>query len=124
MSNFAASPVNSLFYCGMIQHEPGPVCSTLQDKPFSQNYDECLRFYQKTYDYPVAPGTAAVGGGQATIMQNASSVTTVLGHLPFKKPMAKVPTVAAYSPTTGVIQAIRDVTAATDRSVTSYASSE
>ena len=55
MSNLAAT-LNATFDVGFVQHEPGAVCSTLIDKPFTQNLDECLRYYQKTYRYGVMPG--------------------------------------------------------------------
>ena len=43
-SNFYGQPVNSTFDIAFIQHEPGPLCTTLIDKPFSQNLDECQRY--------------------------------------------------------------------------------
>ena len=43
--NFASNPVNSTFDIAFIQHEPGSLCTTFQDKPFNQNLDECLRYY-------------------------------------------------------------------------------
>ena len=58
MSSWVASPVNSTFFLAFVQHEPGALCTTLMDKPFSQNLDECLRYYQKTYAYGTKPGTA------------------------------------------------------------------
>lgn len=102
-SNFAASAVNSLFYVAFIQHEPGPNCTTPIDKPFFQNYDECLRYYQKTWDYDIAVGTASAVG----YIGFAQQVTTGLaGNARFHKPMAKVPTMVSYS-TTGAVNTIR-----------------
>jgi hypothetical protein len=54
--NFCAKAVNSVFYVAFIQHEPGLLCTTLIDKPFSQNYEECLRYYAKSYDYDTYHG--------------------------------------------------------------------
>ena len=67
--NFASKPVNSGIYFSFVQHEPGPLCTTLIDKPFSQNLDECLRYYQKSYDYALKPGVASPvnGASQAFI---------------------------------------------------------
>lgn len=71
------------------------------DKPFSQNYDECLRYYQKTYDYGTPVGTASVNG--AVLMLNIVTTTSMnMGHR-FKKPMAKVPTMTAYATSNGAV---------------------
>ena len=114
MSNFAASPVNSVFYVGFVQHEPGPVCSTLIDKPFTQNLDECLRYFEKSNSYKDAPGNTS---GPAGI--DAYLYTSFTPFLPirFKKIMAKNPTVTGYSPVTGAINNVRDFTNNIDRAI-------
>ena len=122
MSNFAASPVNSTFDIAFVQHEPGAVCSTFIDKPFSQNYDECLRYYCKSYDYATKPGT--VVSANKCVMSCAGPAapnTVVYGSLRFPKPMAKAPTVNTWSPDTGAGSAIRDAAGSVDRGVSSYA---
>jgi hypothetical protein len=97
--NYLANPVNSEVDVFFVQHEPGPVCSTLQDKPFSQSLDECLRYYQKNYDYGVTPGSTA---GRYVVF-NTISTNTALGTESFYKPMAKQPTVTFYNPNNGAI---------------------
>jgi hypothetical protein len=119
MDNFAGKPITtSTINIGFVQHEPGAVCTTLIDKPFTQNYDECLRYYQKSYNYTAAAGTASANVGQLQWFQ--PNVTTCLIPIRFIKPMAKVPTVIGYSPSSGAANSIRDVTGATDRSISSY----
>jgi hypothetical protein len=118
MSNFANSPVNSTFDISFIQHEPGAFCSTPIDCPFTQNYDDCLRYYQKTYDYGVVAGTANnLGGGFYIPVLSANSSINL--PFPFKKPMAKAPTVSAYSLATGAINNLRDTGVGADRAVSS-----
>ena len=95
--NFVSKPVNSTFDVAFVQHEPGPVCSTLQDKPFSQNLDEALRFYQKTWPYGTAVGANSLLGLKSLIAPTAS--TSAFGPISFIKPMAKPPTVTIYSQT-------------------------
>jgi hypothetical protein len=114
MSNFAGQAVNSTFDIAFIQHEPGAQCTTLIDKPFSQNLDECLRYYQKTYDYGVKPGTVS---GNGSIGSNG--VASIYMPMPgrFNKPMAKVPTVQLYSPSTGAAAYIRDSDGGADAAV-------
>lgn len=116
MSNFAASPVGSTFDIAFIGHEPGQQCSTLQDKQFTQNLDECLRYYQKSYNYGIVPGAvSAPGCVQLTTQTNQSPSS----YIPFPKKMAKTPNVILYSSATGAINAVRDSAAAGDRAVTS-----
>ena len=115
MSNFAAQAVNSSFDIGFVQHEPVSQCSTFIDKPFVQNYDECLRYYQKSYDYDVAVGTANAVGSVALMQTNT---TLISGPLRFHKPMAKIPTCTAYSAVAGTINTIR--LAGVDYAVTSF----
>jgi microcystin-dependent protein len=91
-SNFAASPVGSTFDIAFVQHEPGPLCTTPIDCPFTQNYDGCLRYFQKSAVYGTKPGTdspATVIGMAATI---GTANTAVRGALRFIKSMAKAPT--------------------------------
>jgi hypothetical protein len=100
MSNFAASPVNSTFDIAFVQHEPGALCSTLIDCPFTQNYDACLRYFQKTYDYATAVGTPSTQGDLCTFTAQ-DSYGSVFGTARFHKPMAKTPSGIIYNGVTG-----------------------
>jgi hypothetical protein len=113
-SNFCANPVNSTFDIGFIQHEPGPVCSTLIDQPFSQNLDECQRYYQKTCDYQYALGQAVNGGG---VVLYCAANTHPVTHIPFKRRMAKVPTLSVWNPVSGATGTIRNYSTSADHSI-------
>jgi hypothetical protein len=118
MDNFASKPVNSSFDIAYVGHEPGAVCTTPQDCPFAQNYDDCLRYYTKSYNYPTIAGTASAGAGSAIFPAFAGNQPYC--WQPFKKVMAKAPTVTGYSPNTGAINTMRDVSPGNvDRAVTS-----
>jgi hypothetical protein len=104
--NFAALATNSKFQVAMVQHEPGPQCTTLIDKPFSQNLDEAQRYFAKTYSYPITVGTVTYAGANCTFFTN--SATSAAGCAPFPKRMAKVPTVNIYSPQTGTVNNMVD----------------
>ena len=110
MSNFAASPVNSTFQVAFVQHEPGPLCTTLMDKPFAGangNLEECLRYYQKTYSYGTVAGTPGIIGGRSLISLPAGT-PAAYGPTSFYKPMAKAPTVTIYNHSTGAANSVQD----------------
>ena len=88
--NFLGQVVGSTFDIAFVQHEPGPVCTTLIDKPFNQNLDECLRYFTKSYDYSTKPGTASVTNGVIPVVLALAS-TSLNPAVQFKKPLAKVP---------------------------------
>jgi len=94
--NFAANVAT--FSTQFIQLEPGPQATTLIDKPWPQNYDECLRYYWKGWDYDVAPGTGTAAGSSNTWQNSTTSFQT---NLRWAKSMAKVPTVTVYNWNTG-----------------------
>jgi hypothetical protein len=98
-SNFAASPINSTFDIAFVQHEPGAVCSTLMDKPFTQNFSECQRYYQKSYPYGSAAGSTTGRYVGFTVL----SGSTAIGNLGFAPTMAKTPTLTCYNASTGVV---------------------
>ena len=101
--NFLATN-GSYFDIAFVQHEPGPVCSTLMDKPFSQNYDECLRYYFKTYSYAVALGSVTYAGANGGFYSSVAGAAN--GHGVYAKRMAKIPTITLYSPASGTKNAV------------------
>jgi hypothetical protein len=102
--NFASKPVNSTFDIAFVQHEPGAQCTTPIDCSWQQNYDDCLRYFAKSYDYEIAPGTATFVGGASGWQ---SSTTFVSCSVRFPKAMAKIPTVIAYNPVGGTANSLR-----------------
>lgn len=104
--NFAAQAVNTTFDLAFLQWEPGPQSTTLIDKPFIQNYDECLRYFQKSYDYSTAIGTATAVGSRSFIAPTATG--TASGAITLHRPMAKIPTTAIYNWATGAVNSVRD----------------
>jgi hypothetical protein len=103
-SNFAASPVNSTFDIAYISHEPGALCSNPpMDCPFTQNLDNCLRYFCKSYDYDVLPGTVTNLGDLSWWQQ---TTTTFKNSIRFPKALAKIPTVTHYNTSTGAANSI------------------
>jgi hypothetical protein len=97
-----------------IQHEPGAVCTTPMDKPFIQSYDECLRYYCKSYDYGMTVGGAVLNGCVET---TAIAGQHIYAHVPFKRTMAKTPAVTVYAGPGGAVNSVYDAVAATNRAI-------
>lgn len=112
--NLASKPTNSYLYLGFIQHEPGPLCTTFQDKSFDQNLTECQRYFTKSHPYGTRPGTAA-GGIQFFCPANSGHP---IAAIPFKRTMAKAPTITGYNGSSGAANSVRDVSSAADRAIT------
>ena len=107
-SNFAASPVNSTFDLAFVQHGPGSACTTLIDKPFSQNYQETLRYFQKTYDQATAVGAVNAPGYFGTMSHPTTPSSQFnMGRI-FSEPMAKTPVIVCYNYSTGVANSVMD----------------
>ena len=127
MSNFASNVVGSTFGIAFVQHEPGPLCTTLIDKPWFQNYEECLRYFCKSYDYNTALGTNT-SAGQCTGWIPSGGSADLNAGIRFPKPMAigagTAPVLnglGLYSWTpAGTPNAVRDVGGALDRGVNTF----
>jgi hypothetical protein len=104
-TNLMAS-AGAQFSIAFVQHEPGPICSTPIDCPFTpDNYDACLRYFCKSWDYATAVGTASAVGVGGWVVPVAAT-TLFYGHEIFPKPMAKAPTVTIYNYSTGAANSI------------------
>jgi len=117
-TNFFANAVNSYIGFGFIQHCPGSN-TDLIDVPFSQNLDGpmgCLRYFTKSYLYGTRAGTV-MNTGEVRVPTIAGQ--HIWAHVPFKRTMAKAPTVTGYSSNTGTINAAYDMVAVGDRTITS-----
>jgi hypothetical protein len=102
MSNFLAT-AGAKFYLAFVQHEPGPLCTTLIDCPFTQNYDDCLRYFCKSYPYDTKPGSPSQNSFACFKCPTAvaSGPFGMYGGARFPKPMAAFPTCVAYSHASG-----------------------
>jgi hypothetical protein len=118
MSNFTANAVNSTISIAFVQHEPGALCTTPIDCPFTQNLDDCLRYFQKSYDYGTKPSTVVAPGQIGAF--GPSGWSQVMADIVYPKLMAKSLTPVLYSPTTGAPNAIRASVAAVDRTLSGF----
>jgi hypothetical protein len=95
--NFMANAAGSTFEVFFIQHEPGALCTTPIDCPFTQNYDDCLRYFAKSANYGTKPGT--IGNSLPAVFSyglSQASNPVFYGNAFFTKRMAKVPTVTTF----------------------------
>jgi hypothetical protein len=122
MSNFCASSVNSTFYLGFVQHEPGSLCTTLIDKPFTANLSECMRYYWKSTLYNEIAGANTSGSFLAGFTTQAVGYVRFPGVFPVR--MAKAPTIRWFGMTgnPGTSNAIRNDATAADVAVSSQSS--
>jgi hypothetical protein len=97
-------------YIGNVQLEPGPTANVFQYRRMAEEVDLCQRFFCKTYNLDVTPGsTGAVGA----IFHPSSKNLSFAGndaHLNWSFPtrMRVAPTVTPYSYTAGTAAHISD----------------
>jgi hypothetical protein len=103
-SNIGAA-VGTTYDFAFIVHEPGAVCNPLQahDIDFDANYDRCLRYFQKSYEYGVTPGPGGDHYQGCAVLHPHASYPEAFGEVTFKKTMAKVPTLTPYHVSGGAV---------------------
>ena len=85
---------------GGIKLELGSTATPFINEDVGDTLDQCQRFYQKSYNLGVAPGTASSGPGSTSSVAIYSSGSQHLGDR-FPKRMRTAPTITIYSPGTG-----------------------
>jgi hypothetical protein len=102
------------FYITGVQLEKGSTATSFDYRPYGTELALCQRYFCKTYDVNVVPGTESSTGGIFTTITNAG-VMQVTWAFPVN--MRAAPTVTAYNMTTGAAGTWRDG-GATDRAIT------
>jgi len=95
------------------QIEEGPIATKFERRPLAVELAACLRFYEKSYELTVNPGTANNTGSIGF-----RAVTSHIQYVPFTVTKRAQPTIALYSPSDGAATNWRDVTAAANLGVT------
>jgi hypothetical protein len=127
--NFLAAPgqtnlmatTSGQFLISFVQHEPGALCTTPIDCPFTGpngNYEDCLRYYCKSFDYDIAVGTANAVGSLNCIGSNPVN-TNIPGAVRWPKSLAKIPAVAIYNASTGAVNSVWNVSTGSSYTVSS-----
>jgi hypothetical protein len=103
------------FYITGVQLEKGSVATAFDYRPYGTELQLCQRYYCKTYDIDVVPGTVTGAGAIFTTITNANIMQCTWA---FPVNMRATPTVTAYNLSTGAVGTWRDG-GATDRTITS-----
>ena len=86
------------FYITGVQLEEGSVSTPFERRPYGLELALCQRYFCKSYNVSVVPGTVTVEG--AIQIEGATS-TYKYQYIPFKVPMRANPTVTTYNPSNG-----------------------
>ena len=100
------------------QYEFGPTATTFEQKPYVQTLEDCQRYYSKSYNNTVAPGTASSSSGSQSSIAIYSSGSQHGPGVRFPTRMRTTPTVVIYSPGTGASGAAQNAANNVDISVT------
>lgn len=96
--------------------EGGDIATPYIDPDFNEEYQRALLYYQQSYTYSVAPGTATFSGVISFRMSTTDNQLTnsIRYHRPFRAP----PTVTYYSHSTGNSGNVRNSSTSTDVTAT------
>jgi hypothetical protein len=92
--NLADSTSNEWLITG-VQMELGEQATPFEHRSFGDELARCQRYYQKSYNYSVAPGTNTQDGATYTVTQATASYPSA-GHTHFKVEMRAAPTITSY----------------------------
>jgi hypothetical protein len=109
-------PLNAAFNIDIaqVQVEPGPVDTPFERRPIGTELALCQRYFQKSYNIDVAPGTTG-GIGMNGMVSHAASSYTGFGIVNFPVSMRIAPTVTGYNPDTGTTTTfVRNFSASTN----------
>ena len=106
---------------GGVTLEKGVVGNAYVAKPITQEWIDCERFFQTSYDAGVAAGTYPITTGYIHITEATTNYPSV--QCPFRTRMRISPTVILYSSQTGVTGKVCNINTGGDLSASPYGSS-
>lgn len=95
-----------------VQVNAGDQALPFMPKSFDEEFQDCLRFYEKSYDYSIAPGSISQNGQYRVLAATVNSFYDG-GKIRYAKKM-KTPVITYYSPYTGASNNIFNGTSMSD----------
>jgi hypothetical protein len=102
------------FYITGVQLEEGVTATSFDYRPYGTELSLCQRYYEKSYDMDVVPGTATTTGSINLIRADGSGGLSV----PFTVAKRATPTVTVYATSDGTAGQVRDNAAGVNRTAT------
>jgi len=109
------SAINKFLYVTNLKVEYGSVATPFVIPTFGTELTRCQRYYQKSYNYASAPGTAEDLGATYVTNYSAGALGTIYENMSYRTSMRTAPTATIYSPTTGTAGEAYALTAAADK---------
>ena len=100
-------------YITGVQLEKGSTATSFDYRPYGTEFSLCQRYFQKSYNQSVVPGTASTTVGQIAILANNSTFGEFL-QMRFPVTMRASPTMVTYNPSSGASGSIRNNTASSN----------
>lgn len=104
------------FYLTGVQFEVGTVATPFERRLYPQELAMCQRYYEKSYESSVAPGSVA--NANSVYWYNGQTGSSALLQVSYKVTKRTGPTITQYSPVTGTSGVVRNRSSGTD--VTGY----
>ena len=96
--------IGDIVYISQVQMNMGSVALPFQPKSFEEELRACQRYYEKSFDYETAPGTATTTGNVTFNSKRKAANDTRFGTVFFKVPKRiTAPTIATYSVGAGTV---------------------
>ena len=87
-----------------MQLEKGPTATPFEHRPIGTELSLCQRYYEKSYDLNVVPGTAtSIGLVLSSLVKTVGPGSNGIGTVSFKNTKRSSPTIKIYSNQTGAI---------------------
>ncbi len=99
---------SATFFLTGVQLEVGENASDFEHRSFGEELAACQRYFCKSFDTGVTPGTADGNGAIRGVRGDGSFITNLF----FPQEMRAAPTVTMYSPTTGASGKVRNLSGA------------
>ncbi len=112
--------LNATWYVTGVQFEVGSVATPFERRDYGRELAMCQRYYSKSYNTSVAPGTANSFDGLVATSSTSTISGGVIVSFGFPVEMRASPTMTFYSGNSGTSGVWRDSNSGTDKAVAVY----